>query len=64
MSDELVATYAALRPRLGGIAIARLVRNRCDGCHLAIPSAELEVVKKAPADAVVHCPECTRILVR
>lgn len=61
---DLLATYDAMRSRLGGVAVARLSGSRCDGCHLTIPSAELEAVRKAPADAVVQCPECTRILVR
>jgi len=61
---DVVANYTAMRSRMGGIAVARLVGSRCDGCHLTIPSAELEAIKKAPAEESVHCPECTRILVR
>ena len=62
--DDLMVTYEQRRKQLGGIAVARLVGNRCDGCHLAIPSAELEGLRRAPADEVVLCPECTRMLVR
>lgn len=62
--DDMTTVYVDMRRRLGGVAVARLVGNRCDGCHLAIPSAELEAIRKAPADATVHCPECTRLLVR
>lgn len=56
--------YESLRAGLGGIAVARLSGSRCEGCHLTIPSAELEALRRAPADAVVTCPECQRILVR
>lgn len=62
--QELLATYEAMRPRLDGVAVAKLVGSRCDGCHLTIPSAELEALRRAPAEEVLRCPECTRILVR
>ena len=57
-------TYEPLRAGLGGVAVARLHGARCEGCHLEIPSAELEEVRRAPADSLVSCPECMRILVR
>ena len=53
-----------LRRSLGGVGAARLSGARCEGCHLEIPSAELERLRRAPDDAVVNCPECARILVR
>ena len=64
LPPAVLTTYEGLRRRLGGIGAARLSGNRCEGCHLAIPSAELEEVRRAPADALVYCPECSRILVR
>ena len=60
----LVGLRAAARRASGGVAVARLHGARCEGCHLEIPSAELEEVRRAPADAIVSCPECLRILVR
>lgn len=56
--------YEATRCRMDGIGAARLVGNRCEGCHLEIPSAQLEQVRHAPEDEIVTCPECGRILVR
>ncbi len=61
---EILAAYDTLRRQLGGIGAARLLGARCEGCHLEIPSAQLEGVRKAPPDALVTCPECFRILVR
>ncbi len=61
---EVIAAYELTRTQMGGIGAARLLGNRCEGCHLEIPSAELEAVRRAPEDAVVTCPECGRILVR
>jgi predicted nucleic acid-binding Zn-ribbon protein len=62
--DDLLAGYESIRSRSGGIGAAHLSGNRCEGCHLAIPSADLDAIKHAPADEVVTCPECGRILVR
>lgn len=63
VSAELLAAYEPLRESLG-VAVARLSGARCEGCHLEIPSAQLEEVRQQPDDAVVRCPECLRILVR
>ncbi len=61
---DVLAAYEPLRTRMGGVGAARLVGARCEGCHLEIPSAELEALRAAPADALVTCPECGRLLVR
>lgn len=60
-----VATlYEDLRARLGGVAAAPLVNGRCGGCHLALPATEIDRIRKEPADALVRCEQCDRILVR
>lgn len=64
VSPDLLKLYGALRGRLGGVGAARLDGARCLGCHLEIPAGELTEVRRAPVDAVVHCPECGRILIR
>jgi uncharacterized protein len=61
---EVLEEYEPLRRSMGGVGAARLLGARCEGCHLEIPSAQLEAVRKAPPEAVVTCPECGRILVR
>ena len=61
---ELLARYDALRAQLGGVAVARLVGGRCDGCHLALAQAALERIRLAPPDELVECEECGRLLVR
>jgi len=61
---DLLATYERLRDRLGGVGAARLVGDRCGGCHLTLPSTELDRVRHLPADVVVTCEQCGRILVR
>lgn len=62
--SELLAEYERLRKPLGGVAVAQLVANRCDGCHLALPAVEVDRIRHEPPDALVHCSECGRILVR
>jgi hypothetical protein len=60
----LVASYEQLRSRLDGIGAARLEHGTCMGCRMKLPATELDRLKREPADAVVHCDQCGRILVR
>lgn len=60
----LLPEYDRLRGRLGGVAVARLVGSRCDGCHLTLPATEMDRIRRQPPDAVVNCDNCGRILVR
>jgi predicted nucleic acid-binding Zn-ribbon protein len=62
--DDLRAIYERLRPRLGGIAAARLIGRHCGGCHLELPAQELDGVRHLPPDAIAYCDQCGRILVR
>ena len=62
IEPELLAEYDQLRPRSGGVAIARLVGTSCGGCHLALSAVEIDRIKKLPADVPVHCEECGRLL--
>ncbi len=48
---------------LGGVGAARLVGDRCDGCHLTLPSVEVERIRSLPEDTFATCPQCDRILV-
>lgn len=61
---DLLALYEKLRTAKNGVGAAMLHQRRCNGCQLGIDNAELAVIKAAPADEVVRCEECSRILVR
>jgi uncharacterized protein len=61
---DLWGEYDALRSRLGGVAIARLVSSTCQGCHLALPAVEIDRIRKLGLDEPVHCEDCGRLLVR
>jgi uncharacterized protein len=61
---EVLTSYERLRTRLDGVGIARLVNGRCDGCHLSLSVTELTNANRLPPDALLHCEQCGRILVR
>lgn len=60
---DLAERYEALRSHLGGVGAAKLVGDRCDGCHLTLPSVEVERIRLRPPDEFATCPQCDRILV-
>ena len=60
---DLAERYERLRSHLGGVGAARLVGDRCDGCHLTLPSVEVERIHHLSADTFATCPQCDRILV-
>lgn len=59
----LVALYDRLRAQLGS-GVAALRGHRCEGCRLELNASELARITALPADEVVRCDECGRILVR
>ena len=59
----VIARYDPLRAKLG-VAAARLVGSRCEGCHLDMSASELDDVRRAPAGTIPDCPQCGRLLVR
>lgn len=64
LAPELLEEYERLRPLLEGVAVAKLVGNRCEGCHLTLPAMEIDRIRHLPPDERVHCDECGRLLVR
>lgn len=64
MPDDLMALYEKLRAKNGGVGAAALRRKECEGCRITINASDLAVIAAKPADEVVRCEECDRILVR
>jgi predicted nucleic acid-binding Zn-ribbon protein len=60
---DLLTLYEKLRDQ-HGVGAAALRRGRCEGCHLALGTSDLNAIRAAPPDEVVRCEECRRILVR
>ncbi len=61
---DLLELYERLRVQHAGVGAAALRRGQCQGCHLTLNTADLNVIRAAAADDVVRCEECRRILVR
>jgi predicted nucleic acid-binding Zn-ribbon protein len=60
---DLLTLYDKIRTESGlGAALVR--SGRCGGCRIELYGADLARVKSAPADEVVRCEECRRIMVR
>jgi predicted nucleic acid-binding Zn-ribbon protein len=60
---DLVTLYDKIRTETGlGAALVR--SGRCGGCRIELYGADLARVRNAPADEVVRCEECRRIMVR
>jgi uncharacterized protein len=63
LPSELAERYERLRAHLGGVGAARLVGDRCDGCHLTLPSVDVERIRHLPPNELATCAQCDRILV-
>ena len=64
LSAALLDEYEKLRVPMGGIGVARLEGGRCLGCQLLLSAVERDRIKSLPVDAMLHCEECGRLLVR
>ncbi len=64
VGEDLVTLYEKVRTQSGGLAAAPLRQRRCGGCQLELNTVEMGRIKAAPADEVLRCEECRRILVR
>ncbi len=63
LPSQLLTRYDSLRAQLG-VAVARLVGSRCDGCHLDLSAVEVEAVRAVDRDELAECPQCGRLIVR
>lgn len=62
--DDLLALYESVRTRSAGLGVAELVNRRCGGCRIDLSEGDIQELRAAPADEIVYCVECDRILVR
>jgi predicted nucleic acid-binding Zn-ribbon protein len=63
LPTDLVTLYDKIRADTG-LGAALLKAGRCGGCRIELYGSELARVRNAPADEVVRCEECRRIMVR
>lgn len=60
---DLVTLYDKIRTDTG-MGAALVYAGRCGACRIELYGADLNRVKSAPADDVVRCEECRRIMIR
>ncbi|GAB1690246.1 zinc ribbon domain-containing protein [Krasilnikovia sp. M28-CT-15] len=63
LPPDLLSLYDKIRED-SGLGAALFRSGRCGGCRIELYGADLARVKAAPADEVVRCEECRRIMVR
>ena len=63
LEPALVGDYERRRARARGVGVARLVGMTCQGCHLSIPSTEVDSIRRAPEGSISYCDNCGCILV-
>ena len=64
LDESLVALYEKLRAQFGDSGAAALTQGMCQGCRMRLNPSDLAAIEATPADEVVRCEECGRILVR
>jgi len=60
---DLVGAYESARVKANGVGAARLVGATCQGCHLTVPSTEVERIRSGADDEIAYCDNCGTILV-
>lgn len=58
IDDDLIVTYNKIRENKGS-AIAEVQGGICSGCHIMVPSYQVEDIKR---NKIIHCESCNRIL--
>ena len=63
VDEATLASYDRKRPKMGGVAVARVVSGACSGCHLSLSAADLDQMAKLPDGQLASCEQCDRILI-
>ena len=58
--NKLLKKYEDMRPKMGGVGIAKIEGNACGGCHMTLPSGLIKAVKEAAEPQV--CDNCGRLI--
>jgi predicted nucleic acid-binding Zn-ribbon protein len=58
---DVVSLYDKLREAKGGVGVAALRGDMCEGCHTKLPAREVEQVRAE--GGLQRCDNCRRILV-
>lgn len=63
VSPDLLAEFERRSAR-GGVGVGMLRGGVCEGCRMLLAGTDLTEIRRAAADEVLFCPECSAILVR
>jgi hypothetical protein len=63
VDGALVADYERRREHSHGVGAARLVGFTCQGCHLSIPAAVVDRLRRESDGPLAYCDNCGCILV-
>ena len=58
VSPSLLSIYDAKRKHRPDGAVSKLNGPTCSGCHLDLPTSEIDRLHKFPADELPECPHC------
>lgn len=61
--DEIREHYEQLLVRKQDVAVAKLDRTTCEGCHLQLTQIEMEEAREQVTRGLSKCPQCGRIIV-
>jgi predicted nucleic acid-binding Zn-ribbon protein len=64
IEPSLLARYERAAVGARGAGAARLVDGRCTGCHLQLPSAEVDRLRHLGPEELASCEQCGRLLLR
>jgi len=64
LPGDLLALYERVRTQHDGVGVGALRQRRCEACRLELNAADLRELAALPADELLRCPECNRLLVR
>ncbi len=64
LPGDLLMLYEKVRGQHDGVGVAPLWQRRCEGCRLELNAADVREIAATPANEVLRCPECNRLLVR
>jgi uncharacterized protein len=62
VASAQLARYEKALTRSGASGAANVDAGRCDGCRIALSPLDADRFKSLPADTLMDCPECGRIL--
>lgn len=60
VEQRLLKKYDTLRVRRNGLAVANVIQGVCQGCFMAIPPQQYNMLLKG--DKILDCPACQRIV--